>query len=234
MSFKLLKHFKIKGTIECVTGLRIGGIGGVIEIGGIDNPIIRDTFSELPYIPGSSLKGKMRSLLELKYGKIAPDGEPHKYDNSCGKDCFVCRIFGTSAGYETSEDIGPTRLIVRDAYPTEKSKEELERIRRELGLFYSEIKSENVINRITARANPRQMERVPAGTEFEIELVYRIFDTSDDGKTDEDNLKYVKEGIKLIEEDALGGSGSRGYGKVIFKDLKITKENGFEEEFSLM
>jgi CRISPR-associated protein Csm3 len=234
MSIKILKHYKIKGILRCETGLRIGGTGGVIEIGGVDNPIIRDAFTRLPYIPGSSLKGKMRSLLELRYGKIEPDGDVHKYHKeSCKDTCFICRIFGTSAGDNVSSSLGSSRLIVRDGFPTPESKDKLESLRREQGLYYAEVKSENTLNRVTAKANLRQMERVPAGTEFEIELVYRVFDTNDGGKTDEDYLKYVKEGLKLVQEDALGGSGSRGYGKVKFINLKLIKEDGSEEDFAL-
>ncbi len=231
MSIRFLKSYQIKGIISCKTGLRIGGAGGIIQIGGVDNPIIRDPLTNYPYIPGSSLKGKMRSLLELKYGKIEPDGEPHKFceDNSC----FICRIFGVSAGDHTDVVLGPSRLIVRDSYLTEKAKEELEKYRLEKGMLYSEIKFENTLKRVTAKATPRQMERVPAGTEFELDLVYRIFDLGDGGKTDEDNIERVKEGLRLIQEDALGSSGSRGYGKVEFVDLKLIQNDGTEKPFQL-
>jgi len=234
MSIKLLKHYKLKGILRCLSGLRIGGTGGVLEIGGVDNPIIRDPLTAYPYVPGSSLKGKMRSLIELKYGKISNNGNPHSYSDECGDKCFICRIFGTSAGEKVNENLGPTRLIVRDAHLTESSKKKLDEFRREQGLLYAEVKSENTLNRITARANPRQMERVPAGTEFEIELVYRIFDTGDDGKIDEGYFKeYVIDALRLVENDALGGSGSRGYGKVKFVDLKLIKEDGTEENLKI-
>ncbi len=231
MSIKLVKSYQIKGIISCKTGLRIGGTGGIIQIGGVDNPIIRDPLTNYPYIPGSSLKGKIRSLLELKYGKIESDGKPHKY---CGdSNCFVCRIFGTSAGDQKDVTLGPSRLIVRDCYLTEESKEKLEKYRLEKGLPYSEVKFENTLNRVTAEANPRQMERVPAGVNFELDLVYRVFDTGDGGKTDEDNLERVREGLKLVQEDALGSSGSRGYGKVEFAGLKLIQNDGTEKPFNL-
>lgn len=56
--------FIISGILECVTGTRIGGTQEKFEIGGIDNPVIKDPLTDLPYIPGSSLKGKLRHLLE--------------------------------------------------------------------------------------------------------------------------------------------------------------------------
>ncbi|MFQ6063346.1 MAG: type III-A CRISPR-associated RAMP protein Csm3, partial [Methanosarcinales archaeon] len=124
--------------------------------------------------------------------------------------CIICRIFGTSADEAT---FGPNRLIVRDAYLTEESRIELEKMKKEKGLLYAEEKTENRINRITAKATPRQIERVPAGINFNFELVFRVFDTDTDSQ---ELLNYVKEGIELIEMDALGGSGSRGYGKVKF------------------
>ena|SRR3990172_149851 len=209
---KLIKYKCISGKIRCLTGLHIGGSSETIEIGGMDNPILRDPITDLPYIPGSSLKGKMRSLWEWKLGNYGKYGEVHEW---CGKvNCPVCRIFGTTA---EEADIGPSRLIVRDAelegarvcpqngseggtdkcpfmkermVPTQVkqqcetepqcSRGVLEKLRRDKGLIYAEEKTENAINRLNARANPRQMERVPAGTRFDFELVYRIFDFNGD------------------------------------------------------
>ena len=211
-----LKEVKIiRGKIKLKTGLHIGGNADTIEIGGIDNPVIRNHLTNEPYIPGSSIKGKMRALLEWKLGKIKPDGKPHEWCHD--KNCPICRIFGTS---DSEAEIGPSRLIVRDA---ELSEEWKARIHKE-GIILSEIKMENTINRITARANPRKMERIPPSVEFEFEMVYHIFDMGDDGKTDEDLFKYVKEGLQLLQNDYLGGSGSRGYGKIEFLDLKVNGE----------
>ncbi|WP_297499767.1 type III-A CRISPR-associated RAMP protein Csm3, partial [Thermococcus sp.] len=55
----------IRGRIKALTGLHIGSQRDVSEIGGIDNPVIKDPHTGLPYIPGSSLKGKLRSLFEV-------------------------------------------------------------------------------------------------------------------------------------------------------------------------
>lgn len=214
---KLLKHKIIKGVIECITGLHIGGSADTMEIGGMDNPIIKDPITEFPYIPGSSTKGRGRSLLELKYGLIEKDGSVHRY---CGRDdCFICRIFGTSA--DSRIKIGPGRLIVRDAHITKDSIEILKKLKREKGLPYSEEKHENVINRINAAAVPRSIERVPAGIHFDLELVYSIFDTEDGGQTDITYIKYIKEFLREIQNTALGGSGHRGSGNVRFTDLTI-------------
>lgn len=217
---KLLRYKTLTGAIKVLTGLRIGGGTERIEIGGVDNPIIREPVKDFPYIPGSSIKGKMRSLLELKHGKVEPGGEHHKW---CGDlKCFVCRGFGTGAGEKAK--LGPGRLVVRDCKVTDGSEKALKRLKEEKGLNYAELKQENVINRVTVVAVPRIMERVPAGIEFDFSLSYRVFDDGDDGTTDEENFKYVLEGLGLIEQDALGSCGSRGYGKVEFVCLK--DENG--------
>lgn len=217
----LLTHKIITGEIQCLSGLHIGGSSETIEIGGMDNPIIRNPLNDFPYIPGSSIKGRMRSLLELKYDMIDTDGEIHKYGNgkNCKKEkCPICIIFGTSADIA---ELGPGRLIVRDAHLTEDSKTELKKLKDEKGLPYCEEKYENSINRITAKATPRAIERVPAGIKFKFELIFRIFDTGDGGETDRVLLDCVKEGLKLIENDALGGYGSRGSGKVKFTNIQM-------------
>jgi CRISPR-associated protein Csm3 len=202
---KLLKHRTISGKISIKTGLHIGGGSETIQIGGMDNPIIKSPLNQYPYIPGSSLKGKMRSLLEWKYDK-SQDGNPCK----CSQ-CDICRIFGTSGAEEST--LGPTRIIVRDAHLTQESMESLNRMRQEKGLIYAEEKYENSIDRLKGTAkNPRPTERVPAGTDFEFEIVLRAFDPDDEAAM----MEKVKEALQLVQRDALGGSGSRGYGKVAF------------------
>ncbi len=211
MALKLEKHVKIDGKLTLKTGMRIGGSKEEIEIGGMDNPIIRDPLSELPYIPGSSLKGKIRSSLEYKHGKVGPDGMP------CGcrqRDCLVCRIFGPHIQRGSREhDLGPSRLIVRDALLPEESKKDLEKL-KEKGLLYAETKTENIIDRRTgvaaSRGGPRTQERVPAGASFDFHMSIRIFDDDDEEKL----VSFVEEGRKLLGEEYLGGSGTRGYGWV--------------------
>ncbi len=236
----LLNYLTLRGTLRCVTGLRIGTSADVIEIGGLDNPIVKHPITGLPYVPGSSLKGKMRALLELRHDKIDPrpqvDGRPNRnYGevhrpkkeggwNCEGPECPICRLFGSNAG---EGELGPARLIVRDAYLTEEWEAEIKE-RMANGEAITEIKHENTINRITAMANPRTMERVPADVEFAFEIGYRVFDTGDGGATDRRLFKHVIEGLQLVQADTLGGSGSRGYGKVIFTDLTLTDLQGRE------
>ncbi|MFC1730368.1 type III-A CRISPR-associated RAMP protein Csm3 [candidate division KSB1 bacterium] len=207
---KLLKNKVIKGEIRLQTGLHIGGSAQSIEIGGMDNPIIRNPRNSEPYIPGSSLKGKMRSILEWKLNKISQSGNPHEW---CDNDvCPICRIFGTSSD---AAHMGPTRLLVRDATLSENDRENIKN-----GVPITEEKYENSINRITARANPRPLERVVPGVSFDFEMVYRIFDIDgDNGKTDEELFQTVLDGLRFIEQDSLGGYGSRGSGHVRFENL---------------
>ena len=217
---KQLYTKKLSGKIEVKTGLHIGGSSDTVQIGGIDSSVIKNPFTNEPYIPGSSIKGKMRSLVEWKLDKMGKKlGEPC----DCGKEkCPVCRVFGCGNGSSKSETRGPTRIIVRDAVLSEKSK-----LAYMNGGLLTEEKAENSINRITAEANPRFMERVVPGVEFDFEISYRVIDTGDNGATDEKNFKeVVLEGLKMIQNDYLGGGGARGNGQVLFKDLK--DENGKE------
>jgi len=193
--------------ITAETGLHIGGTSEVAKIGGIDNCVIRDPNSNLPYIPGSSLKGKIRNLLERSLGKVSENGEVH----SCkeiekAEKCEICRLFGST--------IGEGRLIFRDFSLTKSSKEKLEKIRNETGSD-TEIKVENVINRLTSQStNLRTMERVPKGTEFEGKIIYNFVKKLGQDDFIEKDLENLSAGLKLLQDDYLGGSGSRGYGKI--------------------
>lgn len=225
MNIQLLGYQKITGKMTCLTGLRIGGSSEVIEIGGLDNPIIKHPVTNEPYVPGSSLKGKMRALLEFKLNKVHPEGKVHPYDSAtCKLDCPVCRVFGAAIkeGEQQGSPFGPGRLIVRDAKLVSNGA---------ANKTQTERKWENVINRIKGSAeHPRQMERVPADAEFEFEMDYRVFDVEGDkGKTDLELFAHVLRGLRLIELDTLGGSGSRGYGKVSFGTVTIHKLDGTTE-----
>lgn len=212
---KIKGYKKITGKIECVTGLHIGGSADQIEIGGVDLPIIKHPISGEPYIPGSSLKGKMRSQLEKRLGKISGNGEPC----NCGGqpvDCLVCKIFG--AHKNTRHNLGATRLLVRDASLTEEKRAEYKKLLEEKGVSYLEKKVENIVNRKSGTAeHPRSQERVPAGAQFGIELVVQLYDTDNETEI----IDFVKKGLKEIEDTYLGGYGSRGSGQVKFKDLKL-------------
>ena len=182
--------------------MHIGAGNDVIEIGGLDNPVLKDQ-SGLPYVPGSSIKGKLRSIMEWSN----KDGYVSDKPCACGK-CQVCRIFGPHDSKKAEEmRMGPPRIIVRDAHLNEASKKEVS---------LTEAKYENTIGRMTGTAgNPRQLERVHAGIKFDFEIIYRNF-TQEDVAVRED-LEALKRGLALLEYDYLGGSGSRGSGKVKFE-----------------
>ncbi len=208
-----------------MTGLHIGGSDTNVEIGGVDKTIIRDPLSNRPYVPGSSFKGKMRSLLEKYKGldQNRPIGSRttiHSCQNAeVYQDCAVCQIFGIPGEDEFAT---PTRLVVRDVHLCDKSAKRLEDVAR-TDLPYSEIKTEVSIDRVTSAANPRQMERVPAGSVFgPAELVYSVYDGDDcDAARDVANLKVLVEGLQLLEDDYLGGLGSRGSGKVRLRSIAV-------------
>jgi len=221
MDKNILGKVQISGKIKCLTGLHIGASKENMEIGAIDSPVVRDPITREPYIPGSSLKGKMRALLEKA---LAADlgivGETNRRnigtknnqvwvhvcnDIAEASACSICRIFG-STGHNGKNF--PSRLIVRDAYLTRESEKKLSDI--DTGLQYTEWKFENAIDRVTSAANPRQLERVPRGAEFDFELIYNVEET-ENLETDLLNLDLA---IELIKLDAIGGHGSRGYGKV--------------------
>lgn len=207
---KLVKKILVSTKLTVVTGLHIGGSKDSVEIGGIDNPVIKvATRKNQPYIPGSSLKGKMRCLLEQVNGATA-----------VGKSEIVNNLFGYASNNQ------PSKLIVRDAYLTADSVEKL--VAATLDMPYTENKYENTIDRVKGKAeHPRQSERVPAGAEFDVEMVINVWDNDN-----ADELKQLlRQGIALIENDYLGGSGSRGYGQVKFGELifvELSADNNWE------
>lgn len=207
MAWKLLKYVPITGVLTCKSGTRIGGSKDDIGIGEMDNPIIRHPLTKHPYVPGSSLKGKLRSLCEYREGKVPQDGQPH----GCTTDgCLVCRVFGPHK--TTNHRHGPTRLIVRDAMLTSDSEKQLIEAQAQ-GLNFAEVKSENWINRNTGVAGHgglRTQERVPAGTKFNFAMSVRIFEGDDEQKI----LDFIKQALEWLPQDTLGGSGTRGYGWV--------------------
>jgi len=212
----------ITATLELVTGLRIGAGDSEMHIGGVDNTVIKHPHTQAPYIPGSSLKGKMRSLLEWRSGAVKEEALGWKnYEKATGSIQAevkrILQLFGISGDAKLSvEDlatIGPTRISFWDC----NLKPEWEQRIREDNLALTEVKSENSINRISGVAlNPRQTERVPAGAQFDFRLSVKKL--AGDG---DDLLTTVLQGLKLLELDSVGGSGSRGYGKVRFVNLQI-------------
>lgn len=203
--------------IEARTGLHIGGAESSLSIGGVDNVVIRDPLSNQPYIPGSSLKGKMRSQMEKFHGLPQNQRIGQVTIHTCMSgdeyaECAVCHIYGLPGERDFSTS---TRLVVRDVQLTDESVQELRGARTDMPL--SEIKWEAAIDRVTAAATPRQMERVPAGAVFgPAELVYSIYDGGDVARFED-----VVDGMQLLEDDYLGGSGSRGSGKVVFRNIAV-------------
>lgn len=224
MMHSLLSTHRITATLILRSGLHIGAGKDAIEIGGLDLPVVKQPFTQEPYIPGSSLKGKLRSLLEWALSRVEDDGgvwgsnKNRQYEN----DDPILRAFGTTHKQWRG---GPTRLLVRDAYLEKAWADSI----RDQGLAFTEEKMEVSIDRIQGKAKDgglRRTERVPAGAHFELEMIFKVFDwNGDGGKTDRDCLNRVLEGLKLLERDALGGSGSRGYGRVRVENLKVDESD---------
>lgn len=227
---KLQGRVFITFKVKAVTGLHIGGSDSGIEIGGVDKTVIRDPLSGRPYIPGSSLKGKMRSLLEKYNGLEQNQRIGQGYIHSCQNNdsyltCQVCQVFGVPG----ERDFGtPTRLVVRDIHLGD---DEADRITKKArtDLPFTEAKTEVSIDRVTSAANPRQIERVVAGATFGPgTLVYSIYDGAVcDPAADIAHLKTLVEGMKLLEDDYLGGQGTRGAGQIEFRGIEISlRANG--------
>lgn len=190
---------QITGLIEVKTGMHIGGSSAFAAIGAVDSPVIKDARSRLPMIPGSSLKGKIRTLLAKEYNTQVAS----KPDDDA--ECLT-RLFGSAK----KEHVKRSRLIIADMFLT--NEDEL----RKQGLqSLTEIKFENTINRATAVANPRQIERVVRGSIFDLDIIY---EAEQEEQVVED-IKILAEGLRLLQYDYLGGNGSRGYGKVVFRQL---------------
>lgn len=206
---KLIKKIKIQTTITLVTGLHIGGSSENVEIGGIDNPVIKlATKENQPYIPGSSLKGKMRCLLEQTAGA-----------SKVGMSNQVNNLFGITENKSLRTGNQPSKLIVRDAMLTDESKKALLECDN-LDMPYTENKWENVIDRTKGVAeHPRQSERVPAGAVFNAEFIINVWDDDNEDEL----MELFNKGIRLLKNDYLGGSGSRGYGQIQFGELKKTE-----------
>ncbi|HEX2937430.1 MAG TPA: type III-A CRISPR-associated RAMP protein Csm3 [Ruminiclostridium sp.] len=191
---------KITATITVVTGLHIGGSNVYSAIGAVDSPVIRDVKSHLPIIPGSSLKGKLRTLM-VRNLKGVPCLEPHDGDPS-----EITRLFGNAKKGEPHH----TRLQFRDCF--------IENTDEFKNIGFTEIKFENTIKRVTAEAMPRQIERVIPGVKFKMKIIYDIITEDEEVKAD---FKNLAEGFKLLQADYLGGHGTRGYGSIALSDFRV-------------
>lgn len=220
-TLKLEKKIFVEGEIVLLTGMHVGGSSLGLSIGGADKVVIRNPLTNLPYIPGSSLKGKMRSLLEKSLGLITPE-QDSKGDWQ-GKLCEnpeedVVQMFGFAADKGgTNPDYAPTRLIIRDGSLV--NIDELANSEN-TDMHCTEIKTEVSIDRLTSAANPRNFERVPAGARFKLDMVLDIYNVDTVGEaqhTRADNfISLLRQGLMLIEDDYIGGQGTRGYGQVQF------------------
>lgn len=202
---KLVKKIICSGQITLKTGLHIGGTNTALNIGGPDSFVVRNPLTNVPYIPGSSLKGKMRSLIELRDGDVTAKGNVTNDQSS-----NAGALFGTSGANDESH---PSRIIVRDADLDLSDSYMFDNT----DLPYTESKTEVTINRITAKAMPRTIERVPAGAKFNMNIVINVFDSDNEQQL----LKTFKDAIALLEDDYLGGNGSRGYGQIEFSEIKF-------------
>ena len=181
---------QITGTIEVLTGMHIGGSSAFAAIGAVDSPVIKDVITGYPMIPGSSLKGKMRTLLAKAYNESVAN----KPDQDCER---IKRVFGSAE----KDNVKKSRIQISDMILSN------DKDLRKKGLnSLTEVKFENTINRATAVANPRQIERVVRGSEFDLDILY-------------EDIELIADAFKMLQYDYLGGSGSRGYGKVKFTDL---------------
>jgi len=264
----LLGKLSLTSQLSVETGLHIGGGGGNLDIGGLDKPVIRDPLTKYPYLPGSSIKGKLRSTLERLLNKPlnrVGGSDTRRYESDDllngfteveeglfiayegASTCQISRLFGSTGGskfwmpIETAREEGllennsptqtiqgqncvkinrgrnaPARLIIRDSHLIPESAAKLKQV--DTGLYMTEWKFENGIDRVTAAANPRQLERVPAGSKFQFELVYTVED-KDQAVEDLQNIAIA---LAILEDDALGGHGSRGYGKVRFQNFEFS------------
>lgn len=196
---------KISAVLKLETGLHIGSSNDFAPIGAVDSPFIRDPYTKQPIVPGSSIKGKIRTLLARS---MSNSDWLNDIDQDCEK---IKNLFGTA------EKNAPraSRLQFSDLAITAASLENLETM--DLDTYIGEVKFENSINRITAIANPRQIERVPAGTEFSFSVVYNV----EDKENIKEDIQLLADGIKLLQLDYLGGHGSRGYGRVSFRDCAV-------------
>ena len=207
----LVKKILVKGDIILKTGLHIGGTNSSLNIGGPDKFVVRNPLTNKPYIPGSSLKGKMRSLIELVDGTITSDQK----GNGPSKDpeTRAGNLFGT-----VGDNQQPSRLIVRDAEIFSNSGfDEF----KNTDLPFTETKTEVSIDRITASANPRTFERVPAGANFKLEMILNVFSMDKEERL----VETLKEALRLLQDDYLGGHGSRGYGQIEITNLSFEERD---------
>lgn len=230
----LIGKILLDGEMICATGLHIGAGKGSLDLGGADNPVVKDAFGR-PYVPGSSIRGKLRSLLENAAGAVSPPelvylsrrrGQEVRIHQTDDPGDEICLLFGRNPGrmerasgdYIDTATATPARLTVYDA-PLDLDSI-TPQMRENLDDELTEVKSENAIDRITCQANARTLERVPAGAKFKVRFVVDILCAED-----RELVAKLVEGLRLLEDDSLGGGGSRGSGRVSFANWSATWRN---------
>lgn len=217
---QLTNILTIEATLRCVSGLQIAVGEAEMHIGGIDRAVIRNPITDLPYIPGSSLKGKIRSLLEWRSGHVqrTPLSWADYRDSNCPEVLNILQLFGTAGDDSLSDEeiatLGLPRLAFWDCeIPESWLKHGDDYLPKPV---VTESKVENTIDRFKGTSNNlRTNERVVAGTPFKFRLSMKVFNG------DPDLCPVILSGMRLLELDSLGGSGSRGYGKIKFENLTI-------------
>ena len=195
---------EISGKIELLTGMHIGASDSFAAIGAIDTPVIKDPISGLPIIPGSSLKGKMRTLLAKAYNE-----KPFvKWEEDDEK---IIRVFGTSKSVKSGHPVN-SRILFSDVIM-----ENMEEIKSRGVESPTEAKEENAISRVTGIANPRVIERVIKGATFPLSIIYNV----DNEEELVENFHTIADGLKLLQYDYIGGHGSRGYGRISISNLQL-------------
>ena len=210
----LIDKIAITAELELLTGMHIGASNDFAPIGAVDSVIVRDPLSKQPIIPGSSLKGKMRTLL----AKTETDSPIMKSISDDSDE--IKRLFGAS-----SPEIIQSRLQFYDLFLTNEKEIEL----KDTDLYLTEIKFENTISRTTAVANPRQIERVPAGAAFKLNLIYNF----EEEKEITEDFNMMSKALKLLQMDYIGGSGTRGYGKVKLHSFNVEFKNLTEKTHNI-
>jgi CRISPR-associated protein Csm3 len=210
------EHYVITGTIELKSGTRIGGSDDLLQIGGTDLTCIKDPVTGRPYLPGSSLKGRMRSELERYHERFGRN--PNEPCGCATPECPVCRLFGPHKN--TNHQLGPSRLLIRDAPLLEGGQ--------------LEHKTEAIIQRQSNTAqHPRTVERVAPGSRFALEIGVQVFDLDDGFEYDDHDGKRVRGAealrevvymaLDLVEQTGIGSGTSKGYGAVEITVEKIRR-----------
>lgn len=204
---QLLGKILIQAELTVETGLHIGGSNDYAPIGAVDSVFVRDPFTRQPIIPGSSVKGKMRTLLAKARNGARMVQSPVEDEK------VVRRLFGATG----EKQVLLSRLQFSDLFINRKAERKFEKL--DTDTYMGEVKFENTIERGTGTAMPRQIERVPRGTTFDFRLIYNI---ENEEELNED-MEVLAQGFRLLQLDYLGGHGSRGYGRVSFSDFFIER-----------